>query len=100
MNTDNPSVPVNKSSLNDIIISATIVAMTQASEGLLNAFDSLEGNGRPLSQMQKLEIMQNVMFSMRDVEHDVRRHADTILLVQELSKDFDPDTLLRDEDAE
>lgn len=88
------STSVPKSILNETIISGTIQAMSLVSEALVIAFDSLEADGRPLSEIQKIAVMQNVTFCMRTLESDVRENVAFMLTMYYGLRDGDLDDLL------
>jgi len=87
-----PTVP--QFILDQTITDATIQAMTSLSEGLLISFESLTGDGVPLTDTQQICIMQTMMFVFREYESKLRESADFLLMMTESLTNMDVDDLL------
>ena len=81
---------IHENAINGIVMSNVISAFKQVSDGLLIAFDTCESNDRPLTDLQKADIMQCVFFCLRDIESEMKGHAQFTIQITKMAND-DPD---------
>jgi uncharacterized protein YeaC (DUF1315 family) len=94
-----PQISVHRNLIDAIIMNNVIEANRSLSEGLLVAFEGCEANGFPLTQVQKQEIMQCLIFCARNNEQEMTANANFMLNMQQAYNEGDIDLDIDTEDS-
>lgn len=90
MDSETPEkITIFRSTFDSLIMNDVIEANKAISEGLLLAFEGCEANGQPLNDIQKIEILQCMMFCSRNLEQDMKANKNFAINMIDACNDSD-----------
>ena len=92
MDSTNP-LPYSNILGEQFISEATILAFSMMSEGFLLGIDSCRDNGKDLSDIQKIEMLQCINYVFRNYEKTLREHVLMMLALSSNISDEDREQL-------